>query len=113
MPFIWDPVSSGPSFIPVGEDVPGGKATGKLRATWINWEAEDAAILLSDSHSYRLVLPYDSESGPEHWQMNNLSQLGSGSARSNLGSMRGGGDYFHEGTDDTSLLEDTFSFKHG
>lgn len=104
---------NGPSFVPLGQDFSGAKAAGKLQATWIDWDADDAAILLSDSHHWRLVLLSDNEAGPEHWQMDNLSLLGPGSARSNLGSAREGGYNSHEGADDTSLLEDTFSFKHG
>lgn len=113
VPFIWDPLMDGPRFVTLGEDASSGKAARKLQATWVNWDADDAAILLSDSHHWRLALLSENEAGPEHWETDNLSLLGLGSARSDLGSTRGGGYDPHEGADDTSLLEDTFSFKHG
>jgi hypothetical protein len=112
VPFIWDPLSDGPTCIPIGQDFPGGQASGRLQATWISQDSETATILLSDSQHSRLVLLSESEDSPVHWQLDSTSErLGPGSARSISGSMRDG--VGNEGLDDTSLLEDTFLFKRG
>ena len=114
MPFIWDPLSDGPKCIHVGQDFPGGQASGRLQATWISQDSETATILLSDSQHSRLVLLSESEAAPVHWQLDNTSdRFGPGSARSIWDSTRDGVGNLHEGLDDTSLLEDTFSFKRG
>jgi hypothetical protein len=112
VPFVWDPLSNGPTCIPVIERL--SQSGGKVQATWVAWNHELPALLLSDPHSYFVVSPSDTEHGPAFWKEDiesdssisfsdhGLSYLGRDATAS--GSLIG---------DDTYPLEDTFSFKYG
>lgn len=114
VPFVWDPLSNGPSYLALEERFPGQKASGKLRVTWINWEQDSPALFVSDTQRYCLLSLADAEEAPDQWQSEGVSQMAPDSARARVGTAHDGEDYPHIAeADDTSLLEDTFSFKHG
>lgn len=107
--FVWDPLSSGPKDVPFQDNLPQEKGAAKVTAAWINWEKENAALMLSDAHHYCLSSLPDAESTPGDWTDHTASTLaGSPTARHSM--LRDGGP---QGSDDSSVLDDTFSFKHG
>lgn len=108
MPFVWDPLSSGPKDLPIQNHLPTEKGAGKVTAAWIDWKKEDAALMISDAHHYFLSSLPDAEAMPSDWAHHKASTLaGSLGARQSMLP-----DENSQGNDDSSLLDDTFSFKH-
>lgn len=117
LPFIWDPLSTGPTFVNLAEQFPSGKVTGKSQIHWINWGEESPILFLSDAQYFCLLSLSDASQGPTHWHKDGGSSImDQGSTREAFSVMRGEVHFPNEGVfgeDDTSVLEDTFSFKHG
>lgn len=108
-PFVWDPLSNGPKDLPIQDHLSSEKGTGKFSAAWINWKKETAALFLSDARHYCLSTLPDAETMPEEWADHRASTLGvSSDATHPL--IR---DDVPLHADDSSLIDDTFSFKHG
>jgi hypothetical protein len=106
--YVWDPLSDGPRYLSLGEHLPDGKVQGKTQALWINWDHEAPAIFLSDAKHYMLALASDSLPYPEMWPQGDQGGSLQGSlSRGDMPLLDGPDD------DDHSMLEDTFSFKHG
>ncbi|KAM5351575.1 hypothetical protein ACJ41O_004298 [Fusarium nematophilum] len=87
--FVWDPLSQGPKLVTLEAHVPNGKIVGKARADWINGETEFPVLLLSDAQHYVLMSTFMS-----------VQDIGDSADVSALV------------PDDTSTLDDTFSFKY-
>jgi hypothetical protein len=111
--YVWDPLSNGPSTIAAQEYVPGRKVIGKPNAVWIPGETEPASLLLSDARHCALL------------------SLSSADQQDGAGTTWSEADHSHptvgettaEDIDvdmslgvsdktDTSVADDTFSFKH-
>ncbi|KAF5238043.1 hypothetical protein FAUST_5766 [Fusarium austroamericanum] len=106
--FVWDPLSEGPKPVSLGSHLPNGKLTGKPQAAWINGEPEFPVLLLSDAQNGVLVSCADAAQCPTPWHE------GAAGDRT-LGSVHDIGDTVDVSAlmaDDTSTLDDTFSFKH-
>jgi hypothetical protein len=107
--FVWDPLSGGPKDLPIQDHLPTEKGAGKVTAAWINWQKENAALMFSDAHHYCLSSLSDAETMPGDWADHKASTLaGSSAARHGMAI-----DGDSQGLDDSSVLDDTFSFKHG
>lgn len=108
VPFIWDPLSDGPKDLPVEAHLPDGKDSVKLSAAWLNWGKETPAVLLSNSQHYCLADVSDAEAAPDRWADYQRNSIG-GSTATDHSLLRGS---TPARGDDTSMLDDTFSFKH-
>lgn len=115
--FLWDPLSNGPGFVNFEGQLPDGRAKGKVKASWIDSKDEDPALILTDKQHFCLLSLSDADTGPANWQEEGESFIrGTGSARQPLSSIRDQADSIYNESlaeDDGSMLEDTFSFKHG
>ncbi|KAH6963789.1 hypothetical protein DER45DRAFT_122854 [Fusarium avenaceum] len=106
--FVWDPLSEGPKPISLEAQLPNSKIVGKTRAAWINGEPEFPVLLLSDAQNGVLVTYADSAQCPTPWREGAVGDR-------TLGSIHDIGDTIDVSAlmpDDTSTLDDTFSFKH-
>ncbi|KAF5002615.1 hypothetical protein FGRMN_242 [Fusarium graminum] len=106
--FVWDPLSEGPKPISLEAHLPNGRITGKTRTAWINGEPEFPVLLLSDAQNGVLVTYADSAQCPTPWREGAVGDR-------TLGSIYDIGDMMDVSAlmpDDTSTLDDTFSFKH-
>ncbi|KAJ3518046.1 hypothetical protein NM208_g14614 [Fusarium decemcellulare] len=106
--FVWDPLSEGPKPVSLEAHVPNGKIIGKARSAWISGETEFPVLLLSDAHHYVLMSCADAEQCPTPWGEAAVGDR-------TFGSMQDIGDTVDVSAlmpDDTSTLDDTFSFKH-
>lgn len=113
--FIWDPLSSGPKYVSLKEHVADGKIAGKPQSAWISRETESPVLLLSDAQRYALVYCTDAETCPTPWREAKGFDWGYGSAPEGLSSVLNAADDGEISTlaeDDTSTLDDTFSFKN-
>lgn len=106
---MWDPLSNGPKDFPNQCHYLGEKGAGKVSTAWVNWEKETAVLLHSDAHHYCLSSLPDAEVMPQEWSDHRESALG-GSSAAGHSMIR---DDVPHGVDDSSMLDDTFSFKHG
>ncbi|KAL6356387.1 hypothetical protein LRP88_09983 [Fusarium phalaenopsidis] len=105
--FVWDPLSEGPKQVSLQAHLPNGKIVGKARTAWISGETEFPVLLLSDAQHYVLMSCADAEQCPTPW--------GEAAGDRTFGSMQDIGDTVDVSAlmpDDTSTLDDTFSFKH-
>lgn len=106
--YVWDPLSDGPRYLSLKEQLPEGKIQGKTQALWVKWPQESPVVFLSDANHYLLAVVSDSLSYPERWPLNEHGGSRQGSlSRGDIPLL----DDLDE--DDHSTLEDTFSFKHG
>lgn len=118
--FVWDPLSNGPRPVSLQDQIPNGKLVSKTRGTWLNIDNDAPALLLSDNAHYCLVSISDDDNHGPYWQedgehsinttVNDGLDQASMTKGQNSGQpwLRGGSG---GGEDDTSLLDDTFSFK--
>ena len=112
VPFVWDPLSNGPTEIPLLERFATSKGGGKVRASWINWDKEAAVLLVSDAQSYCLVAVSDSEEGLGHWGSGNDTHTVHDSSNLDLISPLNAADRFSSDDGlDASMVDDTFSFR--
>lgn len=106
--YIWDPLSAGPRYLSIGEQLPEGKVQGKTQALWVEWPQEAPVIFLSDASRYLVALANESLPYPEMWPLNDQgSSLQGFLSREDTPLLDG-----HD-EDDHSTLDDTFSFKQG
>ncbi|CAM1505613.1 Fc.00g112500.m01.CDS01 [Cosmosporella sp. VM-42] len=114
--YVWDPLSNGPKPVSLEECLPGGKIVGKPQAVWVNRESEFPVLVLSDAQHYLLVsCGGDTDQCATPWREAAGSEWALGSAREGFSPIRDLGDDREMSAliaDDTSTLEDTFSFKH-
>ena len=101
LPFVWDPLMDGPRSVPSEQAL---SSQGKMEAHWVDWENERPVLLLNDSQRYCFVSVGEGEA-PGAWGSAESTMLG-GSVGS-AGSVQG-----IEG-DDSTMIDDTFSFKRG
>lgn len=112
--FIWDPLSSGPKYVSLKDHVADGKITGKPQSTWISRETESPVLLLSDAQRYVLMYCTDAEACPTPWREAKGFDWGFGSGPEGLSVLNAADDRDFSALmeDDTSTLDDTFSFKN-
>ncbi|KAK7432729.1 hypothetical protein QQZ08_000589 [Neonectria magnoliae] len=113
--FIWDPLSDGPKPISLGKYLLDGKIVGKSRVAWLYGDAESPVLLLSDAQHYLMVSCADAEQCSPPWREPVGNEGVFDSAR--MGFSPGqdatdAGDMSALIADDTSTLDDTFSFKN-
>ncbi|KAG9254884.1 uncharacterized protein F5Z01DRAFT_57791 [Emericellopsis atlantica] len=101
LPFVWDPLMDGPRSVLSEQAL---SSQGKMEAHWVDWENEQPVLLLNDSQRYCFVSVGEGEA-PGAWGSAEPTMLG-GSVGS-AGSVQG-----IEG-DDSTMIDDTFSFKRG
>ncbi|EKJ67948.1 hypothetical protein FPSE_11759 [Fusarium pseudograminearum CS3096] len=106
--FVWDPLSEGPKPVSLGSHLPNGKLTGKPQAAWINGEPEFPVLLLSDAQNGVLVSCADAAQCPTPWHEGAAGDRTLGSVHDIADTV----DVSALMADDTSTLDDTFSFKH-
>lgn len=113
--FVWDPLSAGPKAVSLEAHVPDGKLVGRSQSTWLNGDSEYPILLLSDAQHYLMMLCADVEQSLAPWGEATGNEKVLGSAQTGFSS---GQDFVDAGdmsaliADDTSTLDDTFSFKH-
>lgn len=90
--FVWDPLSNGPRPVSLQDQIPNGKLVSKSRGTWLNMDGDTPTLLVSDNAHYCLVFASEDDSRGPHWQESSEYSI-------------------NTAVDDTSLLDDTFSFK--
>lgn len=110
--YIWDPVSNGPTPVATDEHLANAGVTNKTESTWIPRETERPLLLASDAQQYVLVSLADADQMSTPWQQTEGSEWTAGSGLS-----LGPGGPEHTGMvaitpDDTSVLDDTFSFRN-
>ena len=102
-PFTWDPLSEGPMYIPLAEQLSSGAGPAKKsQAMWLNTDGDAPTVLLSDGKTYCLCAL--AEASLAGWQ---------GASGSYESMLEGDSIQVDLVGDETSMLEDTFSFKHG
>ncbi|KAF9773922.1 hypothetical protein IL306_008178 [Fusarium sp. DS 682] len=106
--FVWDPLSEGPKPISLGAHLPNGKIVGRTRTTWINSEPEFPVLLISDGQNGVLMSCSDEAQCPTPWREGAIGDRTLGSVQ-DLGDTV---DFSALMPDDTSTLDDTFSYKH-
>lgn len=97
------------------DHLPDGKIVGKPRAAWVNRETESPVLVISDAQHYVMVSCGDADHYPTPWREALGSEWVLGSARESFSPIRDGQDDRDLSgliADDTSTLDDTFSFKH-
>lgn len=100
--FVWDPLTNGPKPISLQAHLPDGKIAGKCQSAWVNGESESPLLLMSDTRRYLIMSCADeADQCPTPWR--------DGSYDPSIGDA---GDVSTLLVDDTSTLDDTFSFKH-
>ncbi|KPM40668.1 hypothetical protein AK830_g5914 [Neonectria ditissima] len=113
--FVWDPLSDGPKPFSLQKYLPDGKLMGKPHAAWLYGDAESPVLLISDAQHYLMVSCADAEQYLMPWREPAGNEGGSDSARTGFSP---GQDTIEVGdmsalmADDTSTLDDTFSFKN-
>ncbi|KAH7162671.1 hypothetical protein B0J13DRAFT_16292 [Dactylonectria estremocensis] len=113
--FIWDPLSEGPKVVSLDAYVPEGKVVGRPQTTWLNGDSEYPILLLSDAQHYLMMSCADTEQSSAPWCAATGNERALGSAQTGFSSGRDfvdAGDMSALIADDTSTLDDTFSFKH-
>lgn len=113
--FIWDPLSNGPKSVSLKDHLPDGKIVGKPQAAWVNRESESPVLVISDAQHYLMVSCGDADHFPYPWREAPGSDWALGSARESFPTIRDAEDDRDISgliADDTSTLDDTFSFKH-
>ncbi|KAH7229211.1 hypothetical protein BKA60DRAFT_533108 [Fusarium oxysporum] len=106
--FVWDPLSEGPKPVSLGAHLPNGKIVGRTRTTWINSDPEFPVVVISDAQNGVLVSCSDGAQCPTPWREGAVGDR-------TMGSVQDLGDTVDISSlmpDDTSTLDDTFSFKH-
>lgn len=106
--FTWDPLSNGPVTIVAEDHLPNPTTAGKIRTTWVNRQVEFPILLVSDMQHCVLLSPMNSSDGVNPWQAAKGSWEDGGFAIDEPSSDRDA----TQNADDTSLLEDTFSFRN-
>lgn len=105
--FVWDPLSNGPTFVPAAEHLTSTSPAGKAKCNWIHSESDTPLLFVSNVQQYALVSLSDSDDPLSPWRQTE----GSGwTGHSLLSPGREVPDM--SGLDDTSVLDDTFSFKN-
>ncbi|KAI5465839.1 WD40-repeat-containing domain protein [Mariannaea sp. PMI_226] len=113
--FVWDPLSDGPRPISLGAHLPDGKIVGKPQCVWLKGHTDLPVLLISDTQHYLMVSCGDAEQCPTPWHEPAGSERAPSSARDGFlfqTSARDGGDMLSLMTNDTSTLDDTFSFRN-
>ena len=114
--FVWDPLSNGPKPLNLKDYLSDGKIVGKPQTSWIyKRETDPPVLLLSDAQHYLLVCSADADQCPTPWREAAGNEWNLGSAREGFSSIRDAGsdrDLSALVADDTSTLDDTFSFKY-
>lgn len=117
LPFLWDPLSDGPTFIHHEERVSERKLASRAHATWLDTSSDDPVLLLSDGYQYCLVSLSDGDNGGPYWQDNGGHStsitVSDSLPRAGLSRIQDQTQYVlpRESDEDTSMLDDTFSFK--
>lgn len=117
-PFVWDPLSNGPRPVSLQDQITSGKLVSKTRGAWLKTHDDAPTILLSDNARYCLVSVSDEDTCGPPWQENNEYSMNTTvDDTPTRGSLANGyhpgqslpGDHAKE--DESSLIDDTFSFK--
>ncbi|KAL6851584.1 hypothetical protein J3F83DRAFT_765092 [Trichoderma novae-zelandiae] len=107
--FIWDPLSDGPTPLVPEDHLPAGRAAGKAQVAWINRETELPVLFVSDAEHYLLLSPsHNAGRDSNPWQAAvdyRRSEIAYDSPTS--------AGYALDDTDGASVVDDTFSFRHG
>ncbi|KAH6606661.1 wd repeat-containing wrap73 [Trichoderma cornu-damae] len=107
--FIWDPLSDGPTPLLPERHLPGGRAVGKAQVAWVNRETEIPVLFVSDDQHYVLLSPSGARQDPNPWQQAAVDYDNSDIA---LCDSPTSAQYAVDEADDTSVMDDTFSFKN-
>ncbi|KAF7556069.1 hypothetical protein G7046_g6403 [Stylonectria norvegica] len=107
--YVWDPLSNGPTPVSLREHLPDGMIVGKARATWVSKESEFPVLLLSDAQHYVVVSCVEGDQCPTPWREVAQAEHDDFSSIRDMEDDRGMSILSAE---DTSALDDTFSFKH-
>ncbi|KAM4054784.1 WD40 domain protein [Hirsutella rhossiliensis] len=99
--FVWDPLSNGPTSVSPEDYLPIVKAGVRPQVAWINRPFEFPRLLLADAEHYVLLSLSGTEEGPNPWHSDDWDGASAIQDRSAMLDM-----------DDTSALDDTFSFKN-
>ncbi|KAF4505334.1 hypothetical protein G6O67_007292 [Ophiocordyceps sinensis] len=100
--FVWDPLLNGPTSVSPEDHLPTvAKAGGKPRVAWLNRQSELPSLLLADAQHYVLLSLSGTEQGPNPWHRGDWDGAWAIADESAM-----------LGIDDTSALDDTFSFKY-
>ncbi|KAK5990288.1 WD repeat-containing WRAP73-like protein [Cladobotryum mycophilum] len=110
MAFVWDPLSNGPTPVAPEDHLPNGKAVGKIQIVWINRETEFPVLLVSDAQHYVMLSPLSLDQGLNPWQRANEGQWDDGEVQMLEGMTPAR--VAADDTDETSVLDDTFSFRN-
>lgn len=116
--FVWDPLSDGPAFVAFEEQLPEQRLASKERVLWVNSSSETPTLLLSDNRHYCLLSLVGEGQAPP-WQddaEHSVNVTSGDDSLSRTGLMRTHNARQSSNThdskdDDTSLIDDTFSFK--
>ncbi|KJZ79007.1 hypothetical protein HIM_01780 [Hirsutella minnesotensis 3608] len=93
--FVWDPLSDGPRSVSPADYLPTAKAESRPQASWLNGDFEFPRLLITDGEDYVILSLDEDEDGPGPWQEQAIDD-----------------ECTMVGTNDTSTLDDTFSFKN-
>ncbi|KAH6896963.1 WD40-repeat-containing domain protein [Thelonectria olida] len=114
--FVWDPLTNGPEPVLLEAHLPDGKLVGKTQSVWINGETESPVLLISDAQRYLMMSCADAaDQCPTPWHEPGGNDRVLGSAREASSYDQGiedADDLSALLVDDTSTLDDTFSFKN-
>lgn len=66
--FVWDPLSNGPASVIPDDCLPGGKAVGRPRVSWLNRGTEHPVLLVANAERYVLLYLAGAEDGSNPWQ---------------------------------------------
>ncbi len=104
--FLWDSLPDGPKVVSLQDQLSNRKLISKTRGTWLNSNNDAPTLLLSDNGQYCLVsFSKDDAPGPP-WQDSSDYSI-TASVDESLTRIQP----WDDREDDTSLLDDTFSFK--
>ncbi|KAL7935086.1 hypothetical protein V8C35DRAFT_26468 [Trichoderma chlorosporum] len=106
--FIWDPLSNGPTCLVPEDNLPEGKAVGKAQVAWINRETEIPVLFVSDAQHYLLLSPSQAGQDPNPWQQAAVDHSISGTAQDDSPTSAR---FATGGIDESTIADDTFSFK--
>lgn len=107
--FIWDPLSEGPTPLVPEDHLPDGKAAAKAQVAWINRETELPVLFVSDTLHYLLLSPSNDSQASNPWRQAAIDHDGSEGAYYDSPTSS---HYAVDDADETSVMDDTFSFRN-
>ncbi|KAL7798142.1 hypothetical protein V8C37DRAFT_246677 [Trichoderma ceciliae] len=107
--FIWDPLSDGPTPLMLEDHLPDGRAVGKAQVAWINSKTDFPVLFVSDTQHYLLLSPSNAGQDQNPWQQAAVDYDNSEIAQNDSPASDR---YTVDDADETSVVDDTFSFKN-